>query len=41
MEPFDIYSPDIDANPFPYYETLREKYPCYWSEGGKFWILSR
>ena len=41
MEPFDLYSPDIDANPFPYYETLREQYPCYWSESGKFWILSR
>jgi cytochrome P450 len=34
-------SPKIDANPFPYYETLREQYPCYWSESGKLWILSR
>jgi cytochrome P450 len=41
MEPFDLYAPEIDANPFPYYETLREQYPCYWSESGKFWILSR
>jgi cytochrome P450 len=41
MEAFDLYSPEIDADPFPYYEILREQYPCYWSEGGKLWILSR
>ena len=41
MEAFDLYSPAIDADPFPYYEILREKYPCYWSEGAKLWILSR
>ena len=41
MEAFDLYSPAIDANPFPYYEILRERYPCYWSESGKLWILSR
>jgi cytochrome P450 len=41
MEAFDLYSPAIDANPFPYYEVLRERYPCYWSESGKLWILSR
>ena len=41
MEAFDLYSPEIDADPFPYYETLRERYPCYWSESGHLWILSR
>jgi hypothetical protein len=41
MEPFDLYSVEIDADPFPAYERLREQYPCYWSESGKFWILSR
>ena len=41
MEPFDLYSPEIDANPFPHYETLREQHPCYWSEGANAWILSR
>ncbi len=40
-EPFDIYSPVIDVDPFPYYEVLREQYPCYWSPGAKLWILSR
>ena len=41
MEAFDLYSPAIDANPFPYYDVLRERHPCYWSESGNLWILSR
>ena len=41
MEAFDLYSREIDANPFPSYEVLREKHPCYWSESAKLWILSR
>jgi cytochrome P450 len=41
VEAFDLYSPVIDVDPFPYYAILREKYPCYWSESGKLWILSR
>src|SRR5258708_11366721 len=41
MEAFDLYSPEIDADPFPYYEILRDQYPCYWSESAKLWIISR
>ena len=41
MEAFDLYSPEIDADPFPYYEILREQHPCYWSDSGNLWILSR
>src|SRR6185295_6823008 len=41
MEPFDLYSPLIDADPFPFYAELRDKYPCYWSESAQLWILSR
>ena len=41
MEPFDLYSPLIDADPFPYYAVLRDQYPCYWSESAQLWILSR
>ena len=41
VEPFDLYSPLIDADPFPYYAELRDKYPCYWSDGAQLWILSR
>ncbi len=39
-EVFDLYS-DIDENPFPLYERLREDYPCYWTKSGKAWVLSR
>jgi cytochrome P450 len=41
MEPFDLYSPAIDADPFPFYAVLREQFPCYWSDSAKLWILSR
>jgi cytochrome P450 len=41
VEPFELYSPRIDADPFPYYAALRDKYPCYWSEDAQLWILSR
>ena len=41
MEPFDLYSPLIDADPFPYYAELRAKHPCYWSDSAQLWILSR
>jgi cytochrome P450 len=41
VEPFDLYSPLIDADPFPFYAELREGYPCYWSDGAQLWILSR
>ena len=40
-EPFDLYSPAIDADPFPAYARLREEHPCYWSESAGLWILSR
>ena len=38
---FDPYSPAVDADPFPYYKTLRDEYPCFWSEDAQMWILSR
>ena len=38
---FDPFSPEIDADPFPAYETLRNEYPCYWSTDAKLWVLSR
>src|SRR5579872_2860629 len=41
VEAFDLYSPAIDADPFPYYAELRAKHPCYWSESAQLWILSR
>jgi cytochrome P450 len=41
IEPFDLYSTEIDADPFPSYRALRDHHPCYWSEKGGLWILSR
>jgi len=38
---FDPYSPAIDADPFPAYKTLRDEYPCFWSEEAGMWVLSR
>lgn len=38
---FDPYSPETDANPFPVYKTLRDDYPCFWSEEAGMWVLSR
>jgi cytochrome P450 len=40
-EPFDLYAPDIDRNPFPMYERLREDHPAYWNDRDKYWVLSR
>jgi cytochrome P450 len=38
---FDLYSSDIDADPFSPYAALREKHPCYWADANQVWILSR
>ncbi len=41
MFTFDPYAPAIDANPFPFYKTLRDEHPCFWSPEADMWILSR
>ena len=41
IEDFDLYDHKIDADPFPWYQLLRDEYPCYWSQSGQIWILSR
>lgn len=38
---FDPYDPIVDSDPFPLYKELRDHHPCYWSEVGRFWVLSR
>ena len=38
---FDPYSPAIDADPFPAYQTLRDEFPCFWSPQAGTWVLSR
>lgn len=41
MFSFDPYSPAVDADPFPYYKTLRDEQPCFWSPEAQMWVLSR
>ena len=41
MFSFDPYSPSVDADPFPFYKTLRDEYPCFWSKQAEMWVLSR
>ena len=32
MFSFDPYAPAVDADPFPFYKTLRDDYPAFWSK---------
>jgi cytochrome P450 len=41
MFSFDPYSPAVDADPFPFYKTLRDEHPCFWSKEAGMWVLSR
>ena len=41
MFKFDPYSPAVDADPFPFYRTLRDEHPCFWSNEANMWVLSR
>jgi len=38
---FDPYSPAVDADPFPFYKTLRDEFPCFFSPQAQTWVLSR
>jgi cytochrome P450 len=37
----DLLDPEIVQNPSPYYALLRERYPCYWNERWRGWVLTR
>ena len=37
----DPYARELDSDPFPIYKRLRDDYPCYWSEPGDCWMLTR
>lgn len=41
MFSFDPFSPEVDANPFPFYKVLRDEYPLFWSAEANMWVLSR
>src|SRR3954466_444989 len=38
---FDPYDVEINADPYPVYERLREEAPAYYNERYDFWVLSR
>src|SRR3954467_5664085 len=38
---FDPYDVDINADPYPAYERLREEAPAYYNDRYDFWALSR
>jgi cytochrome P450 len=40
-EPIELYSREIDADPFPAYRKLRNEHPCYWSDSANIWFLTR
>ena len=37
----DILSPEFDADPYPFYAEMRERYPVYHHEVSGFWMVSR
>jgi len=37
----DPYARELDSDPYPIYKRLRDEYPCYWSEPGECWMLTR
>ncbi len=38
---YDPFSPELMADPYPFYEHLREDYPVYYNERLDFYVLSR
>ena len=37
----DLFAPEVIANPYPYFEQLREEDPVHWNEKYGVWILTR
>lgn len=40
-DPLLHVSADFLRNPYPYYDKLRQAEPVFWSEEGKYWIITR
>lgn len=38
---YDPFNPELIADPYPYYERLREQHPVYYNERMGFYVLSR
>ena len=37
----DLFAPEVVANPYPYFEQLREEDPVHWNEKYGVWVLTR
>jgi cytochrome P450 len=37
----DLFAPEVIADPFPYYNRLREADPVHWNERNKVWVVTR
>lgn len=37
----DIFSPEYAANPYPFYQQMRDHHPLYFHEGAQSYVLSR
>ena len=37
----DMFSPEVIADPYPYYDRLRDEDPVHWNEKYETWIISR
>lgn len=40
-QPFDVFSPAFDADPYPAYRRLREDHPLLWHEPTASYVISR
>ncbi len=38
---YDPFSPELIADPYPFYERLRDEHPVYYNERMDFYVLSR
>jgi cytochrome P450 len=38
---YDMYSVEINADPYPVYRRLREEAPLYYNDTHDFWAVSR
>ena len=37
----DLFAPGVIADPYPYFDQLREEDPVHWNEKYEVWVLTR
>src|SRR5207247_5715437 len=37
----DLFTPEVTADPYPYFDRLREEDPVHWNEKSGVWIITR